>query len=90
MFLCSYEAICHSHVCICSTFFTSTSAHVAHVENGNAVCKLLPMRKPQKTLALCLVGGFGKGNGKGKRNAILFLFGYNRKHIGKEREREMN
>ncbi|KAL7247204.1 hypothetical protein ACSBR2_002173 [Camellia fascicularis] len=56
-----------------NTFFTSTSAHVAHVENGNAVCKLLPMRKPQKTLALCLVGGFGKGNGKGKRNAILFL-----------------
>lgn len=54
------------------------------------MCKLLPMRKPQKTLALCLVGGFGKGNGKGKRNAILFLFGYNRKHIGKEREREMN
>ncbi|THG11806.1 hypothetical protein TEA_021046 [Camellia sinensis var. sinensis] len=45
--------------------FTSTSAHV---ENGNAVCKLLPMRKPQKTLALCLVGGFGKGNGKENGN----------------------
>ncbi|GMP60192.1 hypothetical protein CsSME_00023168 [Camellia sinensis var. sinensis] len=38
-----------------------------------------------KTLMLCLVGVFGMGFGKGMRNVILFMFGYNKKYMGKER-----
>ena len=39
---------------------------------------------------LCLVGVFEVGFGKGMRNVILFMFGYNKKYMGKERGWEIN
>ncbi|CAL5364525.1 unnamed protein product [Camellia sinensis] len=42
-------------------------------------------RRLQATLMLCLVGIFGVRFGKGMRNVILFMFGYNKKYMGKEK-----